>query len=59
MAGHGHASKSQVQFMVQNLLKLTETPQEDAADALACALCHDRYMTLGIDPEAISKGTKF
>lgn len=59
VAGHGHASKAQVQFMVQNLLKLTETPQEDAADALACALCHDRYMTLGIDPESISKGTKF
>jgi len=59
VVGNGHAGKSQVQFMVQNLLKLTESPQEDAADALACALCHDRYMTLGIDPEAVSKGTKF
>lgn len=59
IVGKGHATKDQIQFMVQTLLKLTETPQEDAADALACALCHDRYMSLGIDPELISKGTKF
>ena len=59
IVGKGHASKDQVQYMVQNLLKLTDTPQEDAADALACALCHDRYMSLGIDPELISKGTQF
>lgn len=59
IVGNGHASKAQIQFMVQNLLKLTQPPQEDAADALACALCHDRYMTLGIDPQAISKGTRF
>lgn len=59
VVGHGHASKEQVQYMVTNLLKLTQTPQEDAADALSAALCHDRYLTLGIDPEKISKGTKF
>ncbi|BBP43748.1 crossover junction endodeoxyribonuclease RuvC [Thiosulfativibrio zosterae] len=59
IVGQGHAGKAQIQFMVQNLLKLTQCPQEDAADALACALCHDRYMTLGIDPQAISKGTRF
>ncbi|RUM90632.1 MAG: crossover junction endodeoxyribonuclease RuvC [Thiomicrospira sp.] len=59
IVGQGHATKDQIQFMVQNLLKLTESPQEDAADALAGALCHDRYLTLGIDPEKISKGTKF
>ncbi len=59
IVGQGHATKDQVQFMVKNLLKLTESPQEDAADALAAALCHDRYWTLGIDPEKISKGTRF
>ncbi|MBO1924301.1 crossover junction endodeoxyribonuclease RuvC [Thiomicrorhabdus sp. 6S3-12] len=59
IVGKGHAGKTQVQYMVQNLLKLTECPQEDAADALACALCHDRYMSLGLDAETISKGTKF
>ena len=59
IVGKGHASKDQIQYMVQNLLKLTEAPQEDAADALACALCHDRYMSLGVDPELVSKGTQF
>lgn len=59
VVGKGHAGKQQVQYMVQNLLKLTESPQEDAADALAAALCHDRYLTLGIDPTKLSKGTKF
>jgi crossover junction endodeoxyribonuclease RuvC len=59
IVGKGHAGKDQIGFMVQNLLKLTSAPQEDAADAIAIALCHDRYMSLGIDPEKISKGTKF
>ncbi len=59
IVGKGHATKEQIQFMVQNILKLSQAPQEDAADALACALCHDRYMSLGIDPELISKGNKF
>jgi crossover junction endodeoxyribonuclease RuvC len=41
IVGTGSASKSQVQFMVQKLLKLKELPQPlDAADALAVALCH-------------------
>jgi len=40
VVGRGHASKDQIQFMVRALLNLPGTPQEDAADALACALCH-------------------
>lgn len=41
VVGTGHASKSQVQGMVQMLLSLSEPPQpEDAADALALAICH-------------------
>lgn len=59
VVGQGHAGKSAVQFMVTQLLRLTSSPQEDAADALACALCHDRYLTLGIDPQSLSKGTHF
>lgn len=59
IVGKGHAGKAQIQFMVENILKLTQSPQEDAADALAVALCHDRYMSLGVDPQTISKGTKF
>lgn len=40
VVGTGAADKLQVQHMVKTLLKLTSTPQEDAADALAIALCH-------------------
>lgn len=40
VVGTGAADKSQVQHMVKMLLRLTKTPQEDAADALAIALCH-------------------
>jgi crossover junction endodeoxyribonuclease RuvC len=36
----GSADKVQVQHMVTVLLQLPETPAEDAADALAVALCH-------------------
>ncbi|MDB6147501.1 MAG: ruvc: crossover junction endodeoxyribonuclease ruvc [Spartobacteria bacterium] len=40
--GQGGAGKNQVAFMVRALLGLTETPDEDAADALAIALTHLR-----------------
>ena len=40
VVGTGGASKEQVQHMVTRLLKLPSTPQEDASDALAAALCH-------------------
>jgi crossover junction endodeoxyribonuclease RuvC len=40
VVGNGHADKEQVQVMVQKLLKLSGTPSSDAADALACAICH-------------------
>lgn len=40
VVGKGGADKSQVQHMVQALLSLPRKPQEDAADALAIALCH-------------------
>jgi crossover junction endodeoxyribonuclease RuvC len=40
IVGRGGADKVQVQHMVCVLLQLAETPQEDAADALAVALCH-------------------
>lgn len=38
--GKGHAKKDQVQHMVKILLCLQQELQEDAADALAVALCH-------------------
>lgn len=40
VVGTGAADKTQVQHMVKVLLSLPSTPQEDAADALAAALCH-------------------
>lgn len=40
IVGRGAADKAQVQHMVRVLLGLKETPEEDAADALAVALCH-------------------
>ncbi len=40
VVGSGSADKTQVQHMVKNILKLPGTPQADAADALAVALCH-------------------
>ena len=40
VVGTGAADKTQVQHMIKSLLKLEGTPQEDAADALAVALCH-------------------
>jgi len=40
VVGMGHASKSQVQIMVQKLLNLPSIPSPDSADALACSICH-------------------
>jgi len=40
VVGKGHAKKEQVQHMVKRLLALPGDPSPDAADALACAICH-------------------
>ena len=40
VVGNGHADKQQVQHMVRRLLSLPGDPSADAADALACAICH-------------------
>ncbi len=40
VCGNGMAEKDQVQRMVKTLLALPELPQNDAADALAMAICH-------------------
>lgn len=40
VVGYGNADKAQIQEMVKRLLQLNAAPQSDAADALACALCH-------------------
>ena len=48
ICGSGRAEKPQIQHMVRVLLNLAAKPPEDAADALACALCHahSRLLTL-------------
>ncbi len=46
IVGYGRAEKSQVQMMVRLLLSLPETPTpNDAADALAVAICHSHRAT--------------
>ncbi|HMP88720.1 MAG TPA: crossover junction endodeoxyribonuclease RuvC [Kiritimatiellia bacterium] len=45
LSGFGAASKDQVAKMITSLLKLNRVPQEDAADALAIALCHLHRVT--------------
>ena len=46
VTGYGKADKHQVMDMTKRLLKLKTTPKpDDAADALALALCHARSFT--------------
>lgn len=41
VTGYGRASKGQIQKMVKNILNLKKIPKpDDAADALAIAICH-------------------
>ncbi len=47
VVGNGHARKEQVQHMVRRLLALPGDPSPDAADALACAICHAHGARLG------------
>ncbi|HKD63579.1 MAG TPA: crossover junction endodeoxyribonuclease RuvC [Candidatus Acidoferrales bacterium] len=67
VAGHGGASKQQMQQMVSSALGLTSYPEPaDAADALAVALCHAHLsharerMTraMGIQPSTITTGNR-
>jgi crossover junction endodeoxyribonuclease RuvC len=45
VTGSGRADKRQVQEMVRRVLALDELPRpDDAADALACAVCHLHWM---------------
>ena len=46
VVGRGRADKAQVQHMMRILLKLRQTPEEDASDALAAAVCHAHHIQL-------------
>lgn len=53
LTGNGMAAKTQVQFMVRQLLRLKDTPKpDDAADALAAAICH------ALSAQGIKRGLK-
>jgi crossover junction endodeoxyribonuclease RuvC len=60
VVGHGKAAKTQVQEMVKRLLSLTASPATDAADALACAICHAHgtggYAALQCDGYRVRRG---
>ena len=50
VVGYGRAEKKQVQTMVKMLLKLDTLPKpDDAADALAVALCHSQTNSIMSD----------
>lgn len=47
VCGYGHAEKNQIQRMVKCLLSMAEIPKpDDAADALAVAICHSHSYKL-------------
>lgn len=50
LTGNGRADKKQVQFMVKSILGLSSIPKpDDAADALAVALCHSQTNSIMSD----------
>lgn len=50
LTGNGRAEKKQVQFMVKNILGLNAVPKpDDAADALAVAICHSQTNSIMSD----------
>ncbi len=55
VVGYGAAEKDQVSHMVVSLLMLNSSPQSDAADALAIAICHS-HMRTGLAGVTGSKG---
>lgn len=46
VTGAGHAGKGQIGAMVRMLLPLAEIESEDAADALAIAICHAHHIPM-------------
>ena len=52
LTGYGHAGKAQMQQMVATILRLPDEPQEDAADALAAAICHSHLQAFRTSVQA-------
>ena len=55
IVGRGSADKVQIQHMVVVLLQLKEKPAEDAADALAVALCHQHTQQTLVRMQALQQ----
>ena len=60
VVGYGGADKRQVMLMTQRLLKMKEIPRpDDAADALAIAICHGRSATSLLNTERVFDPRKY
>ena len=60
VAGYGGADKRQVMLMTQRLLNMREIPRpDDAADALAIAICHSRSATSLLNTERVFDPRKY
>ena len=60
VAGYGAAEKRQVMLMTQRLLGMKQIPKpDDAADALAIAICHSRSATSLLNTERVFDAGKY
>ena len=60
VVGYGGAEKRQVMLMTQRLLGMKEIPRpDDAADALAIAICHGRSATSLLNTERVFDPKKY
>ena len=60
VVGYGKAEKKQVMLMTQRLLHLKKIPRpDDAADALALAICHARSATSKLNMERVFDPSRY
>ena len=60
VAGYGKADKKQVMLMTQRLLHMNRLPRpDDAADALAIAICHSRAATSMLNTERVFDASRY
>lgn len=60
VVGYGKAEKKQVMLMTQKLLHMSRIPRpDDAADALAIAICHSRSATSLLNNERIFDASRY
>jgi crossover junction endodeoxyribonuclease RuvC len=60
VVGYGKAEKRQVMLMTQRLLGMKNIPRpDDAADALALAICHSRAATSLLNTERVFDPAKY